>query len=264
MESKSKDFLWLNIKELPYFRGLLRAVEARFYQDTVLESPILDLGCGDGLFSKITFDKILDVGLDPWAGPLRFAQNSKRYRIVVQASGNEIPFADKHFQSIISNSVLEHIPDVDSVLMEASRIIKTGGIFLFCVPNQNFLPNLSVSDFFDRLGFKSLAGSYRTFFNKISRHYHCDAPNVWKNRLEKVGFSVEKHWNYFSPSALHGLEWGHYFGLPSLVAHWLFGRWILTPKRWNLAVTQKLIHKYYLEDPVHPQGSYTFYIARKK
>ncbi|MCJ7624795.1 MAG: class I SAM-dependent methyltransferase, partial [Anaerolineaceae bacterium] len=248
MLSKSKDFLWLNIRELPYFRGLLRAVEARFYQDTVLESPVLDLGCGDGTFSKITFDKTLDVGLDTWAGSLRSARDSKRYKIIVQASGTEIPFPAKHFQSIISNSVLEHITDVDSVLSEAARILKPGGVFLFCVPNQNFLPNLSVSALLDRFGIKFLAELYRTFFNKISRHYHCDPPNVWEKRLINVGFVIEEYWNYFSPSALHVLEWGHYFGLPSLVAHWIFGRWILIPKGWNLAVTKKLLHKYYLED----------------
>ena len=39
--------LWKNISELPYFRGLLRAVEGCFYQDIHLEEPILDLGCGD-------------------------------------------------------------------------------------------------------------------------------------------------------------------------------------------------------------------------
>lgn len=264
MESKSKDFLWLNIKDLPYFRGLLRAVEARFYQDIVLESPVLDLGCGDGLFSKITFDRILDVGLDPWMGPLRSAHGSKRYRLVVQASGTEIPFPNKHFHSVISNSVLEHIPNVDAVLVELARIIKPGGVFLFCVPNQNYLLNLSVSALFDRCALKSLAESYRSLFNKISRHYHCDTPDIWKKRLGKVGFGVERHWNYFSPSALHVLEWGHYFGLPSQVAHWIFGRWILVSKRWNLAVTQKLIQRYYLEDPIHPHGSYTFYITRKK
>jgi SAM-dependent methyltransferase len=263
MESRPKDFLWLNIKDLPYFRGLLRAVEARFYQDILLESPLLDLGCGDGLFSLITFDRILDVGLDPWMEPLRSAHDSKKFKIVVQASGTEIPFPDKYFQSIFSNSVLEHIPDVDSVLKEVASILNPGGVFLFCVPNQNFLPNLSVSVFFDRFRLKSLADSYRAFFNKISRHYHCDPPSTWKKRLERVGFAVEKHWNYFSPSALHVLEWGHYFGLPSLVAHWIFGSWILVPKRWNLAVTQKIIQRYYSEDPIHPSGSYTFFVTRK-
>ena len=39
-----KDYLWLNIRELPYFRGILRAVEARFYQEFNLAGPVLDMG----------------------------------------------------------------------------------------------------------------------------------------------------------------------------------------------------------------------------
>ena len=52
-----KDYLWENIKDLPYFRAVLRAVEARFYQDIALSQPVLDLGCGDGHFASKTFEE---------------------------------------------------------------------------------------------------------------------------------------------------------------------------------------------------------------
>ena len=39
-----KDYLWLNLRDLPYFRAMLRAVEAQFYQDLELLAPTLDLG----------------------------------------------------------------------------------------------------------------------------------------------------------------------------------------------------------------------------
>ena len=39
-----RDYLWLNLRELPYFRAVLRAVEARSYQQFDLPGPILDLG----------------------------------------------------------------------------------------------------------------------------------------------------------------------------------------------------------------------------
>ena len=47
------DLLWRNLKELPAFRGLLRAVEARFYQDLPLPEPVLDLGSGDAHFASV-------------------------------------------------------------------------------------------------------------------------------------------------------------------------------------------------------------------
>ena len=73
-----KDFLWLNLRDLPYFRGMLRAVEAQFYQEFELQAPTLDLGCGDGKFARTTFQRKLDVGLDPWAGPIHQAATWSR------------------------------------------------------------------------------------------------------------------------------------------------------------------------------------------
>ena len=58
------DFLWRHLRELPAFRALLRAVEARFYQDLLpLQEPVLDLGCGDGHFASVTFPRRLDAVL---------------------------------------------------------------------------------------------------------------------------------------------------------------------------------------------------------
>ncbi len=259
-----KDHLWLQISSLPYFRGLLRAVEARFYENIDLPAPTLDLGCGDGHFATLAFDRPLEVGLDPWAGPIREAVKRGGYLEVIQGSGNKLPFEDAHFASAVSNSVLEHIPELDPVLKEMARVLSPGAPFIFCVPNQNFLPTLSVSSFFDRIHLRFLGDCYRGFFNKITRHHHCDDPSVWQKRLEKAGFELVDWWHYFSPKAEHVLEWGHYFGLPSLVTRKLFGRWIIAPTRWNLALTNAVTRSSYAEPSIQPDGTYTFYIARRK
>ncbi|MHC1784477.1 MAG: methyltransferase domain-containing protein [Anaerolineaceae bacterium] len=259
-----KDYLWENISKLPYFRGLLRAVEARFYQDIDLPGPILDMGCGDGDFASMTFDWPLDAGIDPWTGPVRKARDRNCYRLVIQGQGKDMPFEAGYFRSVISNSVLEHIPDVQTVLEDIARVTIPGGVFVFCVPSENFLANLSISSFFDSIGLRKVGNAYRGFFNAISRHYHCDPAATWQGRLEKTGFELEKWWNYFPPSALHTLEWGHYFGLPSFLIHLVTRRWILVQQKWNLALTRKMIEGDYLRDPLDPQGSYTFYIARRK
>jgi hypothetical protein len=111
----------------------------------------------------------------------------------------------------MSNSVLEHIPMIDDVLVEVARVLQPGAPFVFCVPNHHFLTNLSVSSFFDRIGMRAIGDAYRRFFNRISRHHHCDSPEMWQERLERTGFKIDRCWHYFSPQALHVLEWGHYF-----------------------------------------------------
>lgn len=260
---EEKDFLWGQLKDLPYFRALLRAVEARTYQQFAMPAPLLDVGCGDGHFAAAAFTQQVEVGIDPWFSPVRQAAKSGGYRLVVYGFGNWLPFPDGHFGSCFSNSVLEHIPDVDAVLREIARVLKPGGLFIFCVPNHQFLKHLSISSFFDKIGLRFLGVAYRRFFNRISRHYHCDAPDVWQRRLSEAGFRVERWWHYFSPEALHVLEWGHYFGLPSLAAHFLLRRWILFPAKWNLAVTRALVQRFYDEPGEQPQGAYTFYVARR-
>jgi SAM-dependent methyltransferase len=259
-----KDHLWVQISSMPYFRGLLRAVEARFYEEIELPSPTLDLGCGDGHFAIAAFDRPLEVGTDPWWSPLLEAKVRNAYKAIAQTDGATQPFPDAYFASAVSNSVLEHIPHLDEVLTETARVLKPGAPLVFCVPNHQFLSNLSISNGLDRLGLRFLGDAYRSFFNRISRHHHCDDSQTWEARLRKAGFRLEKWWHYFSPAALHTLEWGHYFGLPSLVSKKLTNRWILVPQPWNLRVTRRITEPYYEEPLAAEQGTYSFYIARRR
>ena len=250
-----KDFLFLHLRDLPYFRALIRGVEATYYQDFDLPAPVYDVGCGDGHFASLTFEQKIEVGLDPWHGPIHQAKKFGAYRGLVEADGANSPFPSSHFASAISNSVLEHIPHIDAVLADTARVLKSGAPFYFCVPNPRYLSELSIS--------RVLGGWYTEWFGRISRVEHADGPEVWKERLEKSGFELIRHWDYFSPSAMRVLEWGHYFGVPSVVARVLTGRWIISSARWNLWLTEHFVRKYASPEPVE-DGTFTFYVARKK
>jgi SAM-dependent methyltransferase len=261
-EQSEKDYLWLNLRDLPYFRAILRAVEARFYQDFELPEPILDVGCGDGHFASIAFDRPLDVGVDPWGGPIRQAAKFGGYRSLVQADGAKMPFPDGYFASAISNSVLEHIPHVEAVLAETARVLRSQAVFLFCVPNPRYLSELSVPTALQIAGFKGLGERYRQWFRRMSRVEHAVPPQTWQAWLVGAGFVLEKWWHYFPPPAMRTLEWGHYLGAPTLIPHALTGRWIIVPQRWNLAFTERLVRPYSQPQP-HPDGTFTFFVARK-
>ncbi len=258
-----KDFLSLNLRDLPYFRSLLRATESRFYLDLELPAPTLDVGCGDGHFASVTFDRPIEVGLDPWRAPLLEAKRYGGYRWLLQAEGGRIPFPEGYFASAFSNSVLEHIPDVQAVLHEVARVLQPGAPFYFCVPNPNFTRYLSLARAFERLRLPALAEAYRRLFNRISRHHHCDPPEVWQERLEQAGFELRRWFHYFSPQALAALEWGHYFGLPALVTKRLFGRWVVLRHPWNTSWIYPLLEGH-VRQPLHEHGAYTFYITAKR
>ncbi len=263
LRDRENELLWRNISELPYFRGLLRAVEAGFYEHVDLKQPILDLGCGDGHFASVALPGIPMVGMDPERKPLKETLRRGVYQKLVQAAGDGIPFPNEYFSTIISNSVLEHILDLEPVIKEVSRTLKKGGSFIFCVPNDNFLKALSVSNIFDKIHMKWLGNAYRSFFNRISRHKHCDPFELWEKRLLRSGLIVSDHWDYFSEKALHTLEWGHYFGLPSLICKKLTGKWILVPKRWNFFFTNPIVQRGFKAGGVQRDGVYSFYIAIK-
>jgi SAM-dependent methyltransferase len=257
-----KDYLYLHLRDLPYFRALLRSVEASYYQTFDLPAPTLDVGCGDGHFASLTFDEPIDIGLDPWHGPIHEAKSRRVYRLLTEADGGHMPYPDGQFASAFSNSVLEHIPEVEQVLAETARVLKPGALFAFCVPNHRFNESLSISIALEKVRLKSLARLYRAFFARISRHRHLDSPEVWQKRLERAGFVVVKWWDYFPPKSLAVLEWGHYFGLPSLIVRKLFGRWILVPARWNLTWIYRTLQPY-ANPSACEDGVYTFYITRR-
>lgn len=259
----TEDFLWQHLEELPAFRALLRSVEARFYQDLLpLKEPVLDVGCGDGHFASLTFPQPLAAGIDPALDVLREARRRASYQVLSQALGHALPYATDTFATVISNSVLEHIPDLDPVLAEIARVLQPEGQFIFCVPSEQFARLLFFSQLFRRLHLERLARGYEQLFNRISRHHHCDPPAVWQDRLAAVGLRLEHAFYYFSEKAHHALDLGHYFGAPSLVTKKLWGRWILAPQHWNLALTERWLRPLY-EEPLPEHGAYLFFVARK-
>jgi len=250
------------LRELPAFRALLRAVEADFYAALPMPRPILDLGCGDGHFAEVAFDAPLDVGLDPWWGPLQEARGRRRYSCLTHADGAAMPFPDAYYRTVVSNSVLEHIPDVDPVLRQVERVLAPGGWFHFCVPGPDFRRFLSVARGLDAVGLRGPAEAYRRAFDRISRHHDYLSPDAWGRRLASVGLTIERWWPYFTQGALTALEWGHPLGLPCVLVKKLTGRWLLVPTRWNLWLTERVLSRFY-EAPLSDRGAYLFFSARK-
>lgn len=259
------DLLWQHLKTLPAFRALLRAVEARFYQRIPLPEPTLDVGCGDGHFAAMTFPgRTLTAGIDPWWGPLHKAARGGKYSLLLQALGDRLPFPDATFASAFSNSVLEHIPDVQPVLNETGRVLRPGARFVITTPSHLFTEYLGGAAFFEQLRLDGLAGRYRRLFNAISRHAHTDPPEVWAGRLAQAGFAIERWQYYFSREALRALEIGHAQGLPSAALHALTGHWIVAPWQSSLAPTERWVRPFYEEPASQEGGAYLLLIARKQ
>ena len=261
--NNSRDYLVEQLESIPAFRALLRGVEARMIATLELPRPILDLGCGDGTFAEATFTEPLDAGIDPSPVALAEAKQRGMHRDLKLGQGGKLPFPDATFATVLSNSVVEHIPDIDGTLREVHRVLKPGGRFIFTTPSQHFAEYLFFADLFRSIGLKGLAKRYENYFNRISWHYRTDSAPVWIERLEHFGFVVCQWHSYFSRSASHVFDLMHYYSAPTLIYRKLFRRWIIAPWRANFICIEPLLRRWYDEPPTS-EGAYLFFLCERK
>jgi len=159
-----------------------RTNEALAIKTVKLALPILDLGCGDGQFALFTFGrKKIEAGLDKKGRKTAKAVESGAYKKVVVADAANMPFEDKSFASVVSNSVLEHVENLNKVLKEAARILRKRGLLVLTVPT----PLVSRYQFWA----KFIPG-YAEFKRRLWRHINYFGEREWRRRLKKANFEV--------------------------------------------------------------------------
>jgi SAM-dependent methyltransferase len=252
------DHLTRHLATMAPHRALLRAVECRLMGAVPLEAPVLDVGCGDGHFASIAYERSIDVGIDVRDDELReaAARGPTVYRAVLAASATELPFADGAFAAVLSNCVIEHIPDNERLLEEISRVLRPGGTFATTLPSEHFAEMLLGSTVLRRLHLNRAALAYGRFFNRISHHHHIHPPDEWRRRLEAVGLRVVDHQYYFSAKAHRVFDASHYLGVPNLVSRKLTGRWVVHPVQ--MRPFERWMRPYYEEALPQPVGAYQF------
>lgn len=52
-----------------------------------------------------------------------------------EGSGADIPYADGTFDIVLANTVLEHLPDPETVMLEMCRVTRPGGLVIITGPN---------------------------------------------------------------------------------------------------------------------------------
>lgn len=97
-------------------------------------SIILDAGCGYDAYMISRFSGKAGklIGADKIVMPKEAMRPGIDF---IQCDLSDIPLKTESVDLVISRNVLEHIKDVGSVYDEISRVLKTGGHFIFLVPN---------------------------------------------------------------------------------------------------------------------------------
>jgi 2-polyprenyl-6-hydroxyphenyl methylase/3-demethylubiquinone-9 3-methyltransferase len=111
------------------------------------EVKILDIGCGGGFLSNYCAKLGYSItGLDISKESLDIARRYDTSGTVSYIEGDcyALPFENETFSIVTSMDFLEHIPDPKRAILEASRVLKPGGLFFFHTFNRNPLSYLLV------------------------------------------------------------------------------------------------------------------------
>ena len=244
-------FSLAHLKDLPAFRALLRAVEARFYQDLC---PWMNRcwmwAVATGILPRLPFPTRWRRASTPQR-VLGEARERGAYHVLAQSLGDALPFADGHFATVVSNSVLEHIPRGSGAGRDQPRAAAGWAVHLLCA-QRSFRRVAPFHPVFRRLRLEALARP----MNAIS--------TASRGTITVMGRSMAGPAGRSRPAAQRFLlllfRAGHpcpgrgpLSGAPSLVAKKLFGRWVLAPSRWNLALTERWLRPLY-EEPLPESG----------
>ena len=105
------------------------------------------------------------------------------------------------FDAVFSNSVLEHIPNVEQVISRCGELPYQHDV-IFTVPNHNFTTNLTrgLLDAIPLAGalFRVLAKKRASMLN----HYNDNHPNWWIERFEAQGYELVTTSSYLTARQL--------------------------------------------------------------
>lgn len=179
--------------------GFWRAVEVDVLRKFLPQSgTCLDLGCGDGKLTSILYDGKVPaalnlIGIDSDPDETSQAATFPFYKRIHTCFASNIPEDGNSFEHAFSNSVLEHIQDIEATLAEVSRILKPGGTFVFTVPAPGFHQCL-----YGPLHPKKSREDYLNEMDKRLAHYRYWSAAEWQENLSKVGMTLEQTVDYFN------------------------------------------------------------------
>ncbi len=110
-----------------------------------VQGDVLDIGCADGMFSKVIFDgtrakkligiDVLKTSVD-WANKHWKKQKGMTFKV---GDAHNLKFPTSTFSAVFAMEVLEHVHKPVEVFKEVKRILKKGGYAVFLVPSDSIL-----------------------------------------------------------------------------------------------------------------------------
>lgn len=172
---------------------LWRVLVRSFFQKWVSpSSAVLDLGCGFGEFlNHLRCARRAGVDVNP--------EGSRSLEAGIEFHAGDVRnlsiFPDASFDVVFTSNLMEHLPskaDVEQMVREARRVLKSGGQLIALGPNLRYLPG-SYWDFWDHLTpitDRSLAELLGSLDFRVVEHHPRFLPYTTRSGLPQASWLV--------------------------------------------------------------------------
>ena len=170
---------------------IIRVAEAELLRALPIQAPALDLCCGDGFLAGCFRPEGFEAGCDISPSALDQARRAGHHRVLKEADvARRIPFDDSSFATVVSNSALEHVRDLDGALREVRRVLRPGGRFcLTCASSQAY-------------EWWPCGGAALRRYERFQPVFNILSLGEWTERLARASLRPIGHAWYLTPSAV--------------------------------------------------------------
>ena len=202
------------------------------------EEPIVELGCGNGIFSIMLVEcsiiEKVDFAIDYDLEALKEAKSRQNW-FTLRGDITNLPLKNNSISSIYSNGVIcclksKNASGVRNVLKESSRVLKDDGLIIMTVATPWFIKNLSTVKILKKLRLHSLSFRYIKSFEERLTHHHVIDEKDWRKKFDDVGFYVEGTRYFFTPRQ------GFVYGILSLQIFLFFGIFKFSCFNWSMKI----------------------------
>lgn len=183
--------------ETPYYQDVL----VQFLSHIDRTAPVLDLGCGDGRFTKMLlsmgFSKVVcmdsDYRLLESIHQFAEAEGFRKKLHIVHADADELPFKSESFGAVLAIGVLYYLNEKQpTALAQVHELLQQGGVLILSEPDLE-------SMMFRSLIFESLDDTLAHFEERTFKEVQGDTPfkfgvksiSEMQRLLESTGFQVQ-------------------------------------------------------------------------
>lgn len=245
----------------PLSLALWRSVEAKHLSRIPLKRPILDIGCGFGEFAEAFVQEPLDMGIDISKEDIEIARKGGKYKKLIHADAEKLPFKENSFQTVISISSLEHMYHPDRVFKEAYRVLKPGGTFVVTMETDEVDTATVYRPFFKKIGLGIVSNFCTDRYNKLFHRVSVLKKVEWKRKIKKAGFEIIMSKDIISPRVTKLFDIFLLTAWPSQIYRTLSGKRVVhRPK-----IASDLLTKIFLRyvDEEEKEGTNLLMIVRK-